>query len=188
PHLARDHLAAVQMRGRRGPAGLGEGGPSRALALDEVRAALGAERDRRLPVALQAEAHPVLLGPGPAGADESLLDQLGEGEAVVLAHLLGAGRVDLQQVQHGQQVVAAPLPELLRQRGGPARVVHLEAVAEHGAEQVRGTALSRAPATPSRWGRTAAVPPGAAGRTAAAAGTARAARGPARRRTPRGCR
>ena len=141
PHLARDHLAAVQMRGRRRPAGLGQGRPARALALDQVRAALGAERDRGLPVALQAEAHPVLLGPGAAGGHEALLDQLGQGTAVVLAHLRALRPVDLEQVQHVEQLVTPAGAEVLEQARRPARVVHLEAVAEHGAEQLCGDRL-----------------------------------------------
>src|SRR5699024_4946726 len=107
------------------------------LTLDQIRGSARAHRDRRLAVSLQAERYSVLAGPVGADGDEVVLDQLGQGAAHVETELLRTGPGDLQQVQRWQRVVPAAALELRREARGPVRLVHFEAVAEHGADELR---------------------------------------------------
>ena len=136
PHLRRDHLAAVEVAGRRGPPAGRQLLPAPALTLEQVGEPVAAERRRRRAVALEPEPNPATRSPALADGDEVLLVQLGERAVIVRPHPRRPGPVVHEVIKHGAERVAAAAGELLRQRGRPVRAVDLEAVAEHRSDQL----------------------------------------------------
>ena len=74
--------------------------------------------------------------PARAHGDEVLLVEFSQRAVIVGAEPRCLVPIDREPIQHGKELVAPPAGKLRWQPWGPVGVVHLEAVAENGAEQL----------------------------------------------------
>ena len=105
------------------------------LALGDAGEAVGLHHVAERAVGLDARLHSPLLAPRDERPEEAVEDEVGQGEVIVVADVgrVGAGLLH-EGRQVGAEVVAAPRAELLQEVRRPVGAVHLEAVAEDGAE------------------------------------------------------
>ena len=131
--LAGGDVVAEDVVGGGGPAEGGEGAPLRAFAFGERDEVLAGEADGGLAIGLRAELRVVGDGPVVDLGQVVLVDEFGEGAAVVVADVVGGGGASGDEFgEVRDEVVAAALLELGGEVGGPVGAVGFERVGEDG--------------------------------------------------------